>query len=98
MVTRPNKTTAPAVIEEQPAGTKRVAQVLRSFGHRSEEDRAAGKDHEWITPTTPADAVAAIPAEVLEAHAKSGFVRFVNVPVDSEVAPLEDARPAEGGQ
>lgn len=63
---------------EQP--TKKVAQVVSSFAYTP----PGAKDALWLTSASTAEEIAQVPQEVLEAHEKTGFVRFVDVPISAE--------------
>jgi hypothetical protein len=71
----------PSSNEGQPEGTKRVAQVLRSFAFTPKQKDAESL---WITSETPRAVLETIPQDVLDEHEKTGYVTYVNVP-DSPV-------------
>jgi hypothetical protein len=71
-VQQPAPTSAAA--DEIPPGTRRVAQVVQSFAY----------ENLWITTASPRSEVEKVPADVLEQHAATGFVRFVNEPIPAK--------------
>jgi hypothetical protein len=70
-----NRVTATEQPTEATDGVTRVPQVLQGFSYSNGEDLDL-----WLTPSSPNSEVQKVPMEILEQHAKTGYVRFVSVP------------------